>query len=134
LDDSRCLAIAKSGEQAVINNQKGIKNMKTINTRDDYMAKKISHEDYYGQFVTPAIIRLVENGIGIKEIKNSSDEHFNDIPLAKWDSLHVVNYGRGMYSRLACGEKIKSAGESNSVNTGTCILKQAARIIKKSNQ
>ena len=103
----------------------------TIQTRQDYMDKKVSHSDYFRQFVTPSIIALVKSRIGVDAIANSTDEHLNYIPLAKWDSLHVVHTGRGMYSSIACGEKIKLAGEGNSVSTGTCILKQAARMIKE---
>ena len=95
------------------------------------MDKKVSHSDYYRQFVTPSIIAMVKSNIGIDAIAKSNDEHFNDIPLSKWDSMHVVHTARGMYSSLACGEKIKTAGEGNSVSTGTCILKQAARMIKE---
>jgi predicted ester cyclase len=102
-----------------------------MKTRQDYMDKKASHADYYRQFVTPGIIEMVKSSIGIDAIAKSKDEHFNDIPLAKWDAIHVVHSGHGMYSRLACGEKIKLAGEGNSASTGTCILKQAARMIKE---
>ncbi len=103
-----------------------------MKTRQDYMDKKISHSDYYRQFVTPYIMELVKSRIGIDAITNSKDEYLNDIPLSKWDAIHVVRSGRGMYSSIACGEKIKAADEGNSVSTGTCILKQAARMLIES--
>jgi len=111
----------------------GLAELKMRLAEPSNMDKKVSHADYYRQFVTSSIIRMVETQIGIDAIVKSKDEHFNDIPLAKWDSIHVVHGGRGMYSSIANGDKIKAAGDGNSVSTGTCILKQAARMIKESN-
>lgn len=55
--------------------------------REDYMSNTCSHQEYYSQFITPKIKQLVEAEIGIDRIKSSKDEHFNDIPLARWDHL-----------------------------------------------
>ncbi len=123
----------ETGKQLTIEgNQAEIKERKRVmKTRQDYMDKRVSHAEYYRQFVTPSIIALVKSSIGIDAIAQSKDEHFNDIPLSKWDAMHVVHIVNGMYSRIACGEKIKAAGEGNSASTGTCILKQAARMIKE---
>ena len=59
-------------------------------TRSQYMAGEVSHDEYYGQFVTPALIQYVARTIGADAIRASQDKHFNDIPLVRWDQLHGV--------------------------------------------
>ena len=51
------------------------------------MAGACDHQTYYGQFATPAVVALVAARIGTDRIKNSKNEHFNDIPLTIWDQL-----------------------------------------------
>ena len=72
-------------------------------TRKDYMAGACDHQTYYGQFATPAVVALVAGRIGVDRIKNSKNEHFNDIPLIVWDQLAPI-------VRSYVGGKI---GESN---------------------
>jgi hypothetical protein len=45
-------------------------------TRKDYMDRKISHEIYYDQFVTPAVTHLVNQYIGHDKVRASTDPHF----------------------------------------------------------
>lgn len=52
-------------------------------TRKQYMEGEVNHDDYYGQFVTDGVIRLLDQD----RVKNSTDPHFNDIPLLHWDRL-----------------------------------------------
>jgi len=56
-------------------------------TRKEYMDKEYTHEEYYGQFVNDAIIKIVGDSIGVDRIKASTDKHLNDIPLKEWDNL-----------------------------------------------
>ncbi|AXH72677.1 MAG: hypothetical protein [Caudoviricetes sp.] len=105
--------------------QKGFFNMFT---KDQYMKHECTHEEFYGQFVTPHYISVVKSSIGIDNILKSTDEHFNDIPLKKWDM--IARYGMDMKMDY---NKIKSTGGVYSLSTFVCILKQAARVIKCEN-
>lgn len=102
-------------------------------TRSDYMTKACSHEEYYGQFVTPAIRNAVKARFGDR-INKSNDPHFNDIPLAQWDSFHGnPNFAStlnvpSIYRAIL--PAIKAAGEWLTLVTMTCISKQAARQLK----
>jgi hypothetical protein len=91
-----------------------------------------AHNDYYSQFVTPYVLELVKSRIGVDKISASKDEHFNDIPLSSWDAIWLRHEGRRMFivPPPSVSALLKEAGEGNSASTGTCILKQAARIIK----
>lgn len=92
------------------------------------------HRAYYAQFVTPHVIAIVKNRIGVERLKASKDPHFNDIPLSVWDSFWVRSAKGGMYIEpgLVVSELIRKAGEGFSASTGTCILKEAARQIVES--
>jgi len=94
-------------------------------TRKQYMNNEVSHADYYAQFGIH-LIKLVENRIGEKRILESSDPHFNDIPLREWDRLeHSVRQLVGGMLREYNGPK---AGVS--LSDCVCAAKSAARIIK----
>lgn len=88
------------------------------------------HRAYYAQFVTPHVKALVRDRIGIERLKNSTDKHFNDIPLSVWDSFWC-HYSPGLHIQpgAVVSSLLKEAGEGNSASTGTCILKEAARQI-----
>ena len=98
-------------------------------TRADYMAKRCTHRVYFAQFVTPYVLGLVAARIGVDTLRASKDPHFNDIPLAKWDSFWVRSDSRGMWIEppASVAALLKQAGEDRSASTGTCILKEAAR-------
>lgn len=51
---------------------------------------KISHSQYYGQFVSRDIKNLVAKHIGLDRILSSKDQDFNDIPLEEWESLNLL--------------------------------------------
>lgn len=90
-----------------------------MHTRQDYMDKKCTHQEYYSQFVDYDVIIAVLEYIGEKNIIKSKDEHFNDIPLKKWDNLGLLNL-----------ELLKKHNETPSLATNCCIGKAAARMIK----
>lgn len=92
-----------------------------MKTRKDYMDNKVSHEDYYGQFVTDGVKSIVANRIGIDRIKKSKDRSFNDIPLKEWDDIILSS---------SIADKVREAGDIYSLSTQVCILKAAARLIK----
>lgn len=107
-----------------------------MKTRTQYMNDEISHHDYYTQFATPEMVEQVRNSIGVDRIRNSKDEHLNDIPLKEWDALSGHSFrgsemiGRPQVSR-ECRDLLSQAGEGVSSATLTCIYKAIARNIIK---
>ena len=93
-----------------------------MKTRQQYLNGECSHREYYSQFVGESIIKLVENGIGIKTILASTDPHLNDIPLKKWDVL--AEHFKYMHLKL------KEAGDYLTLAGSVCILKEAAKQIR----
>jgi hypothetical protein len=92
-----------------------------MKTRKMYLQGECTHREYYSQFVTDAIIRIVRNSIGMDAINNSKDEHMNDIPLQLWDRLtHVIH----------CN--FDAAGDFRTNSGCVCVLKEAAKQIKES--
>lgn len=98
-------------------------------TRQQYLNKECTFDEYYNQFVTQAVVNYVAKAIGEDRIKQSKDLHFNDIPLTKWDCLTD-------YIRFLCKEnllKIQGSGNRQytySVPDGICIAKTAAKQIR----
>ena len=91
--------------------------------RKDYMNGVVSHHDYYMQFVTPELTARVVNFIGAKNILASSDQHMNDIPLHRWDTLSRFI--------IISAKKIKEAEEITTLCTLVCIAKAAAKEWKR---
>lgn len=101
-------------------------------SRKDYLHKQCSHREYYAQFVTEEVKRLVHRFH--KAIVKSEDPHFNDIPLQDWDRLSDT-------TRLSINKEIWRAAESPSLPKNSypwslcanvCILKEAAQQIRES--
>ncbi len=97
-----------------------------MKTRKQYMAKEVTHDEYYSQFVNDSVLSYVRDAIGKARILKSKDPHFNDIALSKWDRLAPS-------IRMMCGHAICKANESNGLSLSDCVCtaKQAARIIKE---
>lgn len=107
-----------------------------MNTRKDYLDGKISHREYYAQFITSKMVEQVKNIIGIDRIKASKDEHLNDIPLKLWDGLSGCEFRIiGGEEKLASKPKVshefielcKQANEGISPSTLVCVYKEIAR-------
>lgn len=93
-------------------------------TRYDYMTGTIDHHTYYDQF-GKLILPLVAKTIGVETIVDSVDEHFNDIPLRRWDGMHSA------IARSAAGKALREAnGGGLSLSDTVCTAKAAARIIR----
>ena len=94
-------------------------------TREQYMNKEVSHQEYYAQFVTPNVMHFVRNAIGEGPIRDSQDPHFNDIPLERWDKLHP-------YILSLVGWKISKANGRVGVALcdTVCVAKAAAEMIR----
>jgi len=95
-------------------------------TRTQYLAHECAHSEYYAQFVTEGLKTRVQNAIGKDRITNSTNPHFNDIPLVQWDNLTYILGALTNAKMKECGDYLTLAG-------GVCILKEAARQVKSEN-
>lgn len=96
--------------------------------RKQYVNNECTHGEYYRQFVTDSVLRLVQKGIGEEKVKASTDEHFNDIPLQKWDSMDLQI---GSLVGQALSDSNKSTGGNGvSLSDTVCVAKAAARLIR----
>jgi hypothetical protein len=86
-------------------------------TRKQYIDKEVTHRQYYGQFVNDWLKTIVSNSIGIDRIKASTDDRFNDIPLAEWDQLSGILPNTNFDTSDLCSK--------------VCILKEAAKQIRE---
>jgi hypothetical protein len=93
-----------------------------MKSRQEYMDGKVTHQEYYGQFVTESIKRVVESKIGVDQIKKSHDEHLNDITLKRWDLM-------APYINAEAEAKLRVCGDFPSLSSGVCIGKAAARML-----
>ncbi len=89
-------------------------------TRKQYLNKECTHREYYGQFVNAGTKARVLSGIGLEALKKSTDPHFNDIPLHKWDRLVPKCPGSAGFAK---------AGDYYTLADGVSLLKEAARQI-----
>lgn len=98
-------------------------------TRSQYLNGEVSHSEYFRQFVTSNVLAVVRNRIGEADIKASKDEHFNDIPLQRWDAIIGFNGARPM-SSLGLSSLFNEAGEWATAAVLVCVMKQAAEMIR----
>lgn len=99
-------------------------------TREEYISASCddahaAHRRYYGQFVNQRTIDTVVRAIGADRLLASTDPHFNDIPLAKWDRLVGL---------LPLAASLRDAGDYLTLSGGVCIAKEAARQYVESRQ
>jgi hypothetical protein len=94
-------------------------------TRKQYLAGKASFQEYYGQFVTTAVLAAIKCRFGLALAK-STDPHFNDIPLRDWDLL-------ADRLRPVLGRRIAEANENGGVSLSdlVCTLKVGAMKIRE---
>jgi hypothetical protein len=93
-------------------------------TRIERLENKCTHREYFAQFVNTNVLSLVENTFGRAHLKRAiaTDEHLNNIPLSKWDSL-VPRLGTYIANQL------QMVGDWLTLGSGVCILKEAAKQI-----
>jgi len=91
-------------------------------TRKDYLAKVCTHREYYAQFATEEVKRIVRGCIGLDRLRRSTDEHLNDIPLREWDILRNSIY-------YTIGRKLVAANGAGGVTLSdiVCVAKEAAK-------
>jgi hypothetical protein len=96
-------------------------------TRRQYLDHEVSHDEYYGQFVTPQVEALLHSKRD--RIARSTDPHFNDISLRWWDQISDSLPGETCRAICAANE---SGGLS--LSDRVCVLKAAARKIREEAQ
>jgi hypothetical protein len=102
-------------------------------TREEYISSasasreeaRAAHRRYYGQFVNRRTIDYVVRVIGSDALLASTDPHFNDIPLDKWDRIALS---------LPLAASLRDAGDYMTLAGGVCIAKEAARQYVESQQ
>ena len=93
-----------------------------MKTRDQYMNKECTHQDYYLQFATPALRSTVIDRIGLQRIVESTDPHFNDIPWRQWYNL--LPFVKSM------AKSLKPAGDYLTLAGAVCICKAIAEDVR----
>jgi hypothetical protein len=100
---------------------------KNMHTRTDYLEGRCSHREYYAQFVVASVVARVLRNIGLAALRASTDEHFNDIPLAKWDAILFP-----FPSYL--GDMMRERGDYPTMAGAVSICKEAARMLMDAEQ
>lgn len=101
----------------------------TTFSRQDYLNGKCTHRQYYAQFVNAITKSRVANWFGVEQIKEAlqTDEHLNNIPLAKWDGFVTCK------QLINVSQKMKAAGDYLTLAGGVCIAKEAAKQLAETN-
>jgi hypothetical protein len=91
---------------------------KKLFTRKDYLNNKCTHRQYYAQFVNKSVKSTVLNYYSIKRLKEAfeEDNHFNSLPLQKWDTMHSL-----------FAISMKEVGDYLTKSGNVCIHKEAAK-------
>jgi len=91
-------------------------------TRKQYLAHSADlFQAYFLQFAGNGYRSALAGMFGPEELLASTDPHFNDIALARWDDA-----ARKLYSRID-HDRVTAAGEIYSLSTGVCTAKAMAR-------
>ena len=95
--------------------------MSDIITRKRYISEPGLFHAYFLQFGTALSRNALCGAFSPEELLVSTDEHLNDLALARWDDL-----ARKCYS-LFDHDAIRKAGEIYSLSTAVCTLKSQAK-------
>lgn len=92
-------------------------------TREQYLNKEVSHQDYYASLAKVAGISFSDGFIRkVAQALREGDEHLNSIPLSTWDAM-TVNDLHNPY----LGTELKKRGDGYSLSTGVCMRKARAK-------
>lgn len=94
-------------------------------SRDDYMAGKCTHRQYYAQF-TKAFKRSIRKrgGPAFWREQLEIDENLNHIPIAEWDALAKIHKASTVHDNMRVNKR-----RVWSLSDGVCAAKEAARQI-----
>ncbi len=98
-------------------------------TRRQYMDHEFTHEEYYGQFATPAVQNLVARNVGKDTLRRSTDPYLNDIPLQRWDALAALLPSSVVSAIMDANESTHGGKRAISLSDKVCVLKAAARCL-----
>lgn len=93
-------------------------NEKIKQMRPAYLSGLLTHQDYYSWladeigFTEKALFLFIKKD----EIQKSTDRHVNDIPLKKWDAMHVL-----IFSMARCNW---------SLSDSVCVAKAVAESVR----
>ena len=85
--------------------------------RAKYMSNQLTHNEFYLWLADAIGIEEYMLPFTVDAIRNSHDEHLNDLPLARWDS----------YDPLVRGLAVQHGMRSWSLSDTVCVLKAYAR-------
>lgn len=101
-----------------------MKTMTTYHQRSDYMAGRVTFEDYYSSVAKAAHISYANADpaflASVRQAIADGDEHLNRISLPIWD-------GRAIASKGALARAFALHGDFYSLAGGVCVHKQAAK-------
>jgi hypothetical protein len=93
-------------------------------TREDYMRRRCSHEEYYGQYVNNSIRMSARNLVcqyKVTRLQYEKDPHLNFIPLGRWECVILGS------NRPLVAKSLQDRGDFLSPAVEICIAKEAAR-------
>ena len=97
--------------------------------RKSYMAKEVTHEEYFGQFVNPHLMDLLKSYCSKKELKILMEDDSENLSALTcrdfWDSLPMTN---GM------ARELRKVGDGATIAVVVCVWKAVARELKKQNE
>jgi hypothetical protein len=114
---------------------RGLQVDSTFYDRNDYLAGKISHGDYYLQFINlKTMPSAIQRFIGDAVLLASEDEHLNDIPMRRWDDFPSKQY---IYTaKYKAADNASYSVETQARNpflwspsANVCFAKTCARIV-----
>ncbi len=97
--------------------------MKNQITRQQYLNKEISHQEYYESLADTAGLSFGHSFISkVKQALNSGDENLNSIPLNTWDNMCGFDLNNPYL-----GTELKKRGDFYSLSCGVCMRKAKAK-------
>lgn len=91
-------------------------------TRQDYMADKCTHEQYYAQFINDAGIEMVKNSKAFKTLIKKGSKDVSTVEVGVWDCIGTAGEAANL---------LKTLGDNWSLSAAVCINKAIARQLLK---
>lgn len=93
-------------------------------TRQQYMDKQVSHDEYYKTLADAAGIGNFDDAFldRVRKCIEQGDEHLNNIALSKWDNMCIMDR-----HNAALRDELKRRNDQLSLSTGVCMRKAKSR-------
>lgn len=98
-------------------------------TRKQYLNDECTHEQYFAQFITEWLIRIVESSIWLDRILQWNDQ-------AIWGNIELKRWGANCFPQSVINDiwvKMRALWDYPTEAWLVCISKACARIIKSKN-